>query len=45
MPLTSVTINDENNPTIPNLIQNPGDRVAGFRLSPEWYFRDNLKPK
>jgi hypothetical protein len=43
MLLASVTMINENTLTIPCLTRNPGDRVAGFRLSPEWYFLGNQK--
>jgi hypothetical protein len=42
MTLVSVTTKNENTLTIPCLTRNPGDRVAGFRLSPEWDFCENL---
>jgi hypothetical protein len=42
MPFATITIKHENTLTIPCLTRNPGDRVAGFRLSPEWYFRKVL---
>jgi hypothetical protein len=56
MLLTGSAIKYENTPTIPNLIRNPGVRVAGFSgvqwikeidsgLSPEWASRENTWSK
>jgi hypothetical protein len=33
---------DEITLTIPNLMRNPGGRVVGFLLSPEWSIREDI---